>query len=160
MTQNSIQDSTPKDTPKDTPRLIELDVIGLVPRLALAVDLSFTLANTQALYPSPHDWTRAIGLGMGYIAGMGDGLVTVNGAVARREILVADADAIYQGFSHRTFSLNNGHYLITDLDPSRKYLIMARDYKGEYEPVCYDNVAPASDLTADELGKLWQVMTQ
>ena len=62
------------------------------------------------------------------------------------------------GVSHRTHSLPNGQYLLRGLNPAKRYLIMARDYQGEYEPYCYDHVAPATDLTLDEQQALWQQM--
>lgn len=94
----------------------------------------------------------------GYIAGGGDGLVSVGNKPASRNIYVLDNKTL--AIVKTAVSLDNGHYLIAGLDPTKRYLVMARDYQGEYEPVCYDNVTPASDLTADELGVLWQVMTR
>lgn len=143
---------------QDRPRLVELQLTNTITSLAFEVDLALTYAQIPQIYSSPNWWTKATNIKLGYIAGTGDGLLTVNGEVASREILLADADDIYQGFSHRTFSLKNGQYLITNLDPTKRYLVMARDYKGDYEPVCYDNVTPASDLTADELRGLWETM--
>lgn len=94
----------------------------------------------------------------GYIAGTGDGLVSVGNKPASRKIYVLDTQTL--AIIKTAVSLDNGHYLITNLDPSRKYLIMARDYKGEYEPSCYDNVSPAADLSIDEQQELWRVMTR
>lgn len=92
----------------------------------------------------------------GYIAGTGDGIVSVEGKPASRKVYALDAKTL--AIIKTAVSLDNGQYLITNLDPTKRYLVMARDYQGEYEPVCYDNVTPASDLTADELGVLWQTM--
>ena len=35
---------------------------------------------------------------------------------------------------------------------------MARDPSGQYEPYCYDHVAPATDLSMAEQQALWQQM--
>lgn len=94
----------------------------------------------------------------GYIAGTGDGLVSVGGVPASRKVYVLDAKTL--AIIKTAVSLDNGHYLIAGLDPNRKYLIMARDYKNEYEPSCYDNVTPAADLSVDEQQELWQMMAQ
>lgn len=131
---------------------------GFVPRHIHQVDLALTRSKIVHIKPAPTHLTRAIGLGSGYIAGTGDGLLTIDGKPAAREILLACADAVYQGFIHRTFSLPNGRYLITNLDPNKRYLVLARDYNKEYEPCVYDNVAPAADLTMDELAGLWAQM--
>lgn len=95
----------------------------------------------------------------GYIAGTGDGIVSVGGKAASRKIYVLDTQTL--AVIKTATSLDNGHYLITNLNPTKRYLVMARDmwYKGEYEPVCYDNVVPAADLSLDELVTLWRTMT-
>lgn len=93
---------------------------------------------------------------LGYIAGGGDGIVSVGGVPSSRKIYVLDAKTL--AVVKTAVSLDNGQYLITGLDPNRRYLVMARDYKGEYEPVCYDNVAPAADLTAEEIRGVWVMM--
>ena len=96
-------------------------------------------------------------LGMGYIAGTGDGVVTLDGIPARRLIL------LYEILSReklvlvrRTFSLSNGHYMFKRLDASKKYLVMVRDFKKQFEPCAWDYVTPATDLTIDEQQALWQ----
>lgn len=95
--------------------------------------------------------------GSGYIAGTGNGIVTVNGVPAIRPIY------LFEFFNHqppilvaKTFSDGMGRYLFKNLDRTKKYLVMARDHQGEYEPYCYDNVAPATDLTLEEQQALWQ----
>lgn len=90
---------------------------------------------------------------VGFIAGDGDGIVTVGGIGARREIVVFDMELMPIA---RYYSLDNGHYLIANLDPNERYLIMARDYKKEYEPAVWDYVAPKDDKTIDEQMELWQ----
>lgn len=90
----------------------------------------------------------------GYIAGTADGIVTVGGKLASREILVLNADDLT--LSQRTVSLNNGHYLIAGLNPDKHYLVMCRDHERQYEPFCWDYVRPATDLTFAEQLALWQ----
>lgn len=93
----------------------------------------------------------------GYIAGSGDGIVTINGTPASRSIYLYEVGG---GLSIMTLiarqaSLPNGHYLFMGLNPVRQYLIMARDNKGQYEPFCWDYVTPATDLTIAEQQQLW-----
>lgn len=87
---------------------------------------------------------------MGYIAGTADGIVTVRGKAAKREILLMDANSPDYQFIGRVWSMDNGHYMFTDLDPDKQYLIMARDYNKEFEPFAYDYVTPATDITPAE----------
>lgn len=97
---------------------------------------------------------RLIGLsGQGYIAGTGDGIVTVGGVPSARDILVLNADDLT--VASRTQSLKTGKYLITGLDPNREYLIMCRDHERQYEPFVWDYVKPMTDKTLDEQLKLW-----
>lgn len=90
----------------------------------------------------------------GYIAGMADGILTVNGQAAKREIVVLDA--VNFGIISRSQSFDNGHYLFRNLDTNKKYLVMARDYNREYEPAVWDYVTPASDLTVQQQQELWE----
>lgn len=93
----------------------------------------------------------------GYIAGSGDGIVTVQGKPASRKIWLFNAQSML--VEQTTLSLSNGHYIFMGLDPDKKYLVMVRDYKKEFEPFVWDEVQPADDLTIDEqqlLRELWQ----
>jgi len=90
----------------------------------------------------------------GYIAGSGDGIVTVQGKPASRKIWLLDAATMV--VEQVITSLPNGHYLFMGLDPAKRYLVMARDFKKEYEPFVWDYVAPADDLTIAEQQALWQ----
>lgn len=90
----------------------------------------------------------------GYIAGEKDGIVTVGGKPASRQIVVLDAKTL--AWVQSTTSNKNGNYLIMGLDPAEHYLLMCRDYKGEFEPFCWDNVIPEDDKTLDEQMELWQ----
>ncbi|MDN5665061.1 MAG: hypothetical protein L0G41_02405 [Psychrobacter sp.] len=89
-----------------------------------------------------------------YIAGSGDGIVTVQGKPASRKIWLLDAQSL--AVEQVVTSLNNGHYMFLGLDPDKRYLVMVRDYNKEYEPFAWDHVAPADDLTIDEQQALWQ----
>lgn len=104
--------------------------------------------------------TRKRQVQSGYIAGTGDGIVTVRGHAAKREVLLMDANSRDYKFVGRVWSLDNGHYMFTDLDPNKEYLVMARDYNKEYEPFAYDYVQPATDITPDQqqaLRESWQI---
>ena len=90
----------------------------------------------------------------GYIAGTSDGILTVNGKPALREILVLDASTL--NTIKKSQSLANGHYLLNNLDVSKKYLVIARDYNREYEPAVFDYVTPATDLTIAQQQALWE----
>lgn len=90
----------------------------------------------------------------GYIAGAGDGIVTVAGKPAARKIWLLDAKTM--SIEQVITSLKNGHYLFLGLDPAKEYLVMVRDYKRELEPFAWDYVKPADDLTVAEQQALWQ----
>lgn len=91
---------------------------------------------------------------LGYIAGIADGIVTVNGVPTASNIIVFDANGL--SVVQRSQSLVNGRYLLNGLDPNQQYLIMARDYNKEYEPAVFDYVTPATDLTIAQQQELWQ----
>ena len=91
---------------------------------------------------------------VGYIAGAGDGIITVTNAPSQRDIILFDAQNL--AIVQRSSSLKNGHYLLNNLDPNKQYLVMARDYNKEYEPAVWDYVTPATDLTIAEQQELWQ----
>lgn len=95
---------------------------------------------------------------VGYIAGSGDGIVTINGTPASRPVFlyqVSGGMALIVLVA-RQASLSNGHYLFMGLDPAKRYLVMCRDSSKEYEPFCWDYVVPATDLTIAEQQELWQ----
>ena len=91
---------------------------------------------------------------VGYIAGQADGIVTVNGNAAKCDIYVLNV----KNFTivQRSQSLSSGHWLVNELDPNKRYLVMGRDYNREYEPFCWDYVTPATDLTFEQQQELWQ----
>lgn len=91
---------------------------------------------------------------IGYIAGANDGIVTVQGSPASRNIWLLDAQNMTA--IQIITSLGNGHYMFLGLDTTKEYLVMARDFKREFEPFAWDYVKPASDLTIEQQQALWQ----
>ena len=89
----------------------------------------------------------------GYIAGSGDGIVTVAGKPSARKIWLLNAQTM--AVEQVVISLKNGHYIFLGLDPAKRYLVMVRDYKKEFEPFAWDYVKPADDLTVAEQQALW-----
>lgn len=90
----------------------------------------------------------------GYIAGSGDGIVTVKGKPETRKIWLLNAKTM--AVEQVITSLKNGHYMFLGLDLTKEYLVMVRDYKRELEPFAWDYVKPADDLTVAEQQALWQ----
>lgn len=93
----------------------------------------------------------------GYISGSGDGIVTVASKPASRKIYLLNTLTL--AIERVQWSLSNGHYMFLGLDPAKKYMVMVRDYKKEYEPFVWDDVTPADDLSIDEqmaLQASWQ----
>ena len=90
----------------------------------------------------------------GYIAGANDGIVTIAGNPASRKIWLLNAQTM--AVEQVVTSLKNGHYMFLGLDPAKKYMVMVRDYKKEYEPFVWDYVKPADDLTIAQQQALWQ----
>lgn len=89
----------------------------------------------------------------GYIAGSGDGIVTVQGKPASRKIWLLNAKTL--SIEAVQTSLENGHYAFFGINPAKEYLVMVRDYKRELEPFAWDYVKPADDLTIDEQQAMW-----
>lgn len=95
--------------------------------------------------------------GDGYIAGTGDGIVTVNGQPAIRPIYLFEFfDYQAPVLVAKIFSDKKGRYLFKNLDTTKQYLVMARDHNKEYKPFCFDYVTPATDLTLQQQQELWQ----
>lgn len=90
----------------------------------------------------------------GYIAGSGDGIVTVLGKPASRKIWLLNAQTM--AVEQVVTSLRNGHYLFMGLDTDKRYLVMVRDYKKEFEPFVWDQVETATDKTIAEQQAMWQ----
>lgn len=95
----------------------------------------------------------------GYIAGVGDGIVTVNNMPASRRVILLDAETMQIVMLNT--SLKSGHYLFSGLDANKRYLVMCRDLPPNgidqrYEPAVYDYVPPATDLTIEQQQALWK----
>lgn len=89
-----------------------------------------------------------------YIAGSGDGIVTVLGKPASRNIYLLNSKNL--AVMRVATSLETGNYIFSNLDPSNEYLVMVRDFKRQLEPFAWDYVKPANDLTIAEQQALWQ----
>lgn len=94
----------------------------------------------------------------GYIAGSGDGIVTVRGTPASRKIWLLDAQSL--AVEQVVTSLDNGHYAFFGLDLDKQYMVMVRDLPPNgidqrFEAFVWDYVKPADDLTIDEQQALW-----
>lgn len=142
--------------------MIELYAVDLLPTASQrAVGTTMSVDFTQArqaftLLSTPlAETVRSLPIMTGFIAGSASGIVTVAGTPAQREILVMDAQAQDFTFIQRVYSLKNGHYWISELDVAKTYLIMCRDHEKQYEPVAWDYVSPATDLTYAEQQQLW-----
>lgn len=88
----------------------------------------------------------------GYVAGTGDGIVTIDGKPAVRLVYALNKDMNVVAVS---ISAQSGQYLLKNLDPSQRYLVLCRDHTGVYDPACYDHIAPMNDKTGAEIGQLW-----
>lgn len=89
----------------------------------------------------------------GYIAGSGNGIVTVQGKPASRDIWLLNAQTM--AVEQIITSLKNGHYIFIGLDANKQYLVMMRDLRPNgveqrYEPFAWDYIIPATDLTIAE----------
>ncbi len=94
----------------------------------------------------------------GYIAGANDGIVTVQGKPASRKIWLLNAQTMV--VEQVITSLRNGHYMFLGLDPSRKYMVIVRDFepdgiKWTGEAAVWDYVEAANDLDITALQLLW-----
>lgn len=102
------------------------------------------LAKTYTSLSLPHS---------GYIAGSGDGIVTVRGVPSSRKLWLLDATTML--VEQANTSLNNGHYMFLGLNPLQKYVVIVRDFEPDGirwtgEAAIWDYVEPATDLTLDD----------
>ena len=81
--------------------------------------------------------------GHGYIAGEAEGIVTVNGQPASRRIYLFARPRME--CIADTWSKNDGSYRFDRLKEDEEYLMVATDYKKQYEPVSYDFIKPHVD---------------
>ena len=79
--------------------------------------------------------------GRGFIAGQGDGVVTVAGATASRPVIVFDKTSFKP--LARTVSDTDGTYRIIGIDENRKVFVVAFDPSGQFNAVIRDNITPA-----------------
>ncbi len=78
----------------------------------------------------------------GFIAGAGNGIVTVDGKPGQKRIIVFERiDTL--PILRTTWSNADGTYLIDNLDKDKTYLVMAFDDKQKYEPVAWDFIKAA-----------------
>lgn len=80
-------------------------------------------------------------LGSGYLAGQGDGIVTVAGARASRPITVLAASSMR--IVARTRSDDLGNWRVDNLNADRKYIVIAVDTQRQFNAVIRDNIQPA-----------------
>ena len=79
--------------------------------------------------------------GRGFIAGQGDGLVTVAGSPASRPVFVLDKQTLIPLVS--SVSGNDGTYMMRGINPNRKVIVLAFDTTGQFNAVIRDNITPA-----------------
>ena len=78
----------------------------------------------------------------GFIAGTGNGIVTVDGKPSQKRIVIFER--IYSlPILRQIWSNPDGTYLIDNLDKDKTYLVMAFDDKQKYEPVAWDFIKAA-----------------
>lgn len=77
--------------------------------------------------------------GKGFIAGQ----LTVNGQAAARKVSVYHNVNGVLFLVTQLFSAEDGSYRIDFLNENKKYIVIAYDNQGLYEPVIYENVTPA-----------------
>jgi len=78
--------------------------------------------------------------GDGIIAGNSPGLVTVAGAPAARAVHLRDAQT--HRLVARTFSGTDGTYRFDDLNPDRRYYLVAFDDSRRFNAVVRDGIQP------------------
>ena len=81
--------------------------------------------------------------GRGFIAGQGDGLVTVSGVTASRPVVVFDKKSLIP--LAKTVSSTDGTYSIAGINANRKVFVVAFDPSGQFNAVIRDNITPATE---------------
>lgn len=82
----------------------------------------------------------AIFHGKAYIAGEGDGIVSIKGVPVARQVVALEQDTLT--VAAKTWSFPDGSYVLPNLDPTKQYIVMAYDYKGDYPPVAESHITP------------------
>lgn len=86
--------------------------------------------------------------GRGYFAGLGEGILTVAGKPARREIWLISLTE--NRVVRSVWSERDGAWFIGHLDPAQEYMIIARDHDKQYAPFAWDHRRPATEMTLHE----------
>lgn len=84
----------------------------------------------------------AIFHGRAYIAGEGDGIVSIKGVPVARQVVALEQPNLT--VAAKTWSFPDGSYVLPNLDPAKQYIVMAYDYKGDYPPVAESHITPYS----------------
>lgn len=79
---------------------------------------------------------------VGFIAGRGNGIVTVDGKPSSKRIILMERQMLFP-MLRQTWSNVDGSYLIDNLDISKIYMVMAVDDKEKFEPVVWDFIKAA-----------------
>lgn len=115
----------------------------------IARDLLFSIppkrSQTRGLFRR-NVWFQSQFTGRGYFSGKPQttGIVTVNGKPARRRVLALDQATLR--FVRGTWSNDDGSYLLSHLDETRQYIVLALDnYNSSYRPVAWDKRYPKVD---------------
>lgn len=77
-----------------------------------------------------------------FIAGQGNGIVTVDGKPASKRILLFERSHMFPCI-RQIWSAADGTYLFGGLESNKLYLVMAVDDKEKYEPVAWDFIKAA-----------------
>ena len=78
----------------------------------------------------------------GFVAGSGNGIVTVDGKPAQKRIVIFERLDSFPVL-RQTWSYPDGTYFIDNLNKDKTYLVMAFDDKQKYEPVAWDFIKAA-----------------
>lgn len=89
--------------------------------------------------------TSSVVTGKAYIGGFGEGIVTINGVPAVRQVVAIEPNNFTP--IRRVWSTRNGNYVLHNLDPDVKYIVMVYDYKGDYPPTTESHITPYSPET-------------
>ena len=81
--------------------------------------------------------------GNGFIAGEGEGIVTVGGEPASRRIYLFARPTME--LVDAQWSRDDGTYRFARLNTETQYMMIAADHKKQYEPVGYDYITPVTD---------------
>lgn len=89
----------------------------------------------------------------GFIVGCNDNIVTKNNKPSIQ--LVYLYDSVTLNIVFKSASNSNGSYMFLNVDPSKKYLLMVRDYNGNNQPYAWDEVVPSTNISIPNQELLW-----